>query len=141
MATDLGAYLDSSALVKMVADEPESQALRAAARGWAWIASSELALTEVGRAIHRKRAGRRAHEHSGLLAGMQALFEAVDLVPLDRVALVAAGALPGAWLRALDAIHIVAALEIIDGIDAFVTYDERQAEAAQAHGLPVAAPI
>ena len=141
MATETGAYLDSSALVKLVADEPETAALRTAAGRWTWTASSELALAEVTRAVHRKRIGLRAREQSDLLAGLQALFDAVDLVPLDRIALVAAGALPGAWLRTFDAIHIVAALEVADGIEAFVTYDERQAEAAQAHGLPVAAPI
>ncbi len=48
-----------------------------------------------------------------------------------------AGLLPGA-LRSLDALHVAAALRW--GADGVMTYDERQAAAARAVGLSVAAP-
>lgn len=52
----------------------------------------------------------------------------------------AAGRLDPPTLRSLDAIHLVAALELGDDLDGFVTYDDRLAEAALGHGLPVEAP-
>jgi uncharacterized protein len=140
VASELGAYLDSSAIVKLIAEEPETAALRAVVKDRAWLASSELALTEVTRAVHRTRIGRRRAEQEGLERALEAVLGQLDLVVLDRPALQAAGALPGAWMRTLDAIHVVAALEVSEGIDVFVTYDERQAEAAAAHALPVASP-
>ena len=54
--------------------------------------------------------------------------------PLDQALLVAAGALTEPALRALDAIHVAAAIDLAP-VDAFVTYDERQAAAARLAGL------
>ena len=42
-------------------------------------------------------------------------------------------------LRALDAIHVAAAVDL-SPIDAFVSYDERQSAAARLAGLRTAAP-
>ena len=49
-------YVDASAIVKLVVDEPESRALRAFIDG-ADLVSCELVLTEVPRAIRRATAG------------------------------------------------------------------------------------
>ena len=43
-------------------------------------------------------------------------------------------------LRTLDAIHLATALALVPDLDAFVTYDDRLAEAARALGLPVVRP-
>jgi predicted nucleic acid-binding protein len=43
-------------------------------------------------------------------------------------------------LRSLDALHLSAALEIGDELDAVLTYDQRLADAAQALGIDVVAP-
>jgi len=43
-------------------------------------------------------------------------------------------------LRSLDAIHLAAALELGDELEAVVTYDSRMSSAAEAQGLDVAAP-
>jgi predicted nucleic acid-binding protein len=43
-------------------------------------------------------------------------------------------------LRSLDAIHLASALAIGDYPEAFVTYDERLADAARAVGLKVLTP-
>ena len=43
-------------------------------------------------------------------------------------------------LGTLDAIHLATALALVPDLDAFVTYDDRLAEAARAIGLPVVRP-
>ena len=62
------------------------------------------------------------------------LIDAVGLVPVSRALLLAAGALSEPALRALDAIHVAAAIELVP-LDGFVTYDERQAAAARLAGF------
>ena len=62
------------------------------------------------------------------------------LVALDDETRRAASELGNATLRSLDAIHIASALAIGDRDLQFVTYDDRQAEAAHAAGLKVIQP-
>lgn len=131
-------YGDASALVKLVRDEPESDALRA------YVADSdlvtcELALTEIPRAIRRAAALDPELPLDDLLRRSGDLLDAVALLPIDRVVLAAAGAITEPALRALDAIHAAAAIDV-GHIDAFVTYDRRQGAAARLAGLRTAAP-
>lgn len=67
------------------------------------------------------------------------LVDALALRPVDRALLAGAGAFAEPALRALDAIHIASAVDL-DPIDAFVTYDERQAAVARLAGLRTMAP-
>ena len=130
-------YMDSSALARLVLDERESDALRAFVAD-ADLVTCELALTEVPRAIHR--AARGAPRLAAELIGRTAdLLEGVGLVPLWRDSLIGAGALQAPALRTLDAIHIRSALGLVP-IDAFVSYDERQAAAARLAGLRTVMP-
>lgn len=131
-------YADSSALVKLVRDEPESAALRSYLAG-ADLVSCELVLTEVPRAVHRAASDDRRLPLDSLLRRANELLDALGLIPVDRAVLIGAGAIAEPALRALDAIHIVAAVGI-DAFDAFVTYDERQAAAARLAGLRTTAP-
>ncbi len=64
----------------------------------------------------------------------------VALLPLDDAVLDQAASIDPAGLRSLDALHLATALSIRGEIGAFFTYDERLAETATAHGLPVARP-
>lgn len=131
-------YADASALVKLVRDEPESEALRAFLAD-ADIVSCELLLTELPRAI-RRAAGRDPRLPLGrLIARAGELLDAVALLPLDRGLLVAAGALAEPVLRALDAIHVAAAVDV-SPIAAFISYDERQSAAARLAGLRTVRP-
>jgi hypothetical protein len=66
------------------------------------------------------------------------LLERFDLLEIDRSLYREAGLLPGPHLRGLDAIHVAAALRA--NADAMVTYDLRQADAADSVGLSVQAP-
>jgi predicted nucleic acid-binding protein len=131
-------YADASALVRLVRAEPETGAL-AAYVGDAALVSSELALTEVPRAIRRAVADNPELPAGELLARSDALLDRLAFVPLDRALLVAAGALTEPVLRALDAIHVIAAIDA-SPIDAFLTYDERQSAAARLAGLRTVAP-
>lgn len=124
------AYLDASAIVKLVIDEPESKALLHWYRESDRIITSRIGVVEVRRAVNR-----RDHDPRQMLAVL-ALLEVFELDPeVDRLA---GGILPPA-LRTLDAIHVATALSI-PSIEAFVTYDDRLAEAARAAGLPVVRP-
>lgn len=131
-------YLDSSALVKLVRVEPETDALRAFLAD-ADLLSSELALTEVPRAIRRAAALDRSIATAPLMTRAGDVLDAVALLPVDRPLLAAAGALEEPVLRALDAIHLVAAIDL-SPIDAFVSYDERQSAAARLAGLRTVQP-
>jgi hypothetical protein len=131
-------YADSSALVKLVREEPESGALRTFLTD-ADLVSCELSLTEVPRAIRRAASIDRSLPVDLLTARAGEVLDALALVPLDRALLVAAGALAEPGLRALDAIHVVAAVHV-SPLDAFVTYDERQAAVARLAGLRTVQP-
>lgn len=126
-------YLDSSAFVKLVVEEPESSALRAYLAGTAArpIASA-LLRTEVLRAV--RLVGGEA------LATAREALRRVDLVSVDDRLLDAAGLLDPRVLRTLDAIHLATAIALGDDLEAILTYDGRLAGAARLVGLPTAAP-
>jgi predicted nucleic acid-binding protein len=131
-------YVDSSALVKLVHSEPETEPLTAFL-GDADLVSCELVLTEVPRAIRRVAAEVPGLAVRPLIERAGEVLDALALMPLDRALLVAAGALAEPALRALDAIHVAAAADS-GPPDAFVSYDERQSAAARLAGLRTVAP-
>ena len=124
-------YLDSSALVKLVATENESAALEKALIAVENLASCNLARVEIIRAARQK--GRAVVERA------RRLLANVELIQLDDELLDLAAELEGP-LRSLDAIHLAAALELGDELDAVVTYDSQMARAAESLGLRVVAP-
>ena len=138
MATSAALYTDSSAVVKLIVEEPESAALREYALHRQLVAS-ELVLAEVPRAIQRLAATTRVPRRR-FAQGLEAVLGALVLLPLQREVLRRAGTFDAPFLRALDAIHLAAALDVADAIDGFVSYDERQIEAARVAGLPVLSP-
>jgi predicted nucleic acid-binding protein len=131
-------YADASALVKLVRDEPESDTLRTFLAD-ADLVSCELVLTEIPRAIRRASALDPRLDPGRLMARAGEVVDALGLLPLERALLMAAGALSEPALRALDAIHVAAAIDLAP-VDAFVTYDERQAAAARLAGLRTMSP-
>jgi uncharacterized protein len=131
-------YADASALVKLVRREPETAALLTFLDGDDLV-SSELVLTEVPRAIRRAAAHDPELPLAELIELAGGLLDSVALLPADRALLEAAGALAEPALRALDAIHVAAAIDA-SPIDAFVSYDERQSAAARLAGLTTVAP-
>ncbi|CAN5852115.1 type II toxin-antitoxin system VapC family toxin [soil metagenome] len=122
-------YLDSSAITKLVIEEPETASLQAAVGGRA-LASTRVAVVEVGKAVVR----------SNPAADPQPVFARLAMVELDADLASTAAGIGGATLRALDAIHIASALRLGSELDAFITYDARQADAARLAGLRVESP-
>jgi predicted nucleic acid-binding protein len=131
-------YADSSALTKLVRREPETDALREFVDG-SELVSSELVLAEVPRAIQRLATSDRSLPRDALLDRAGELFDSVALCPVDAAVLTAAGAITEPDLRTLDAIHVASALYLGE-IDAFLSYDRRQAAVARKAGLSIAAP-
>ncbi len=128
-------YLDSSAIVKLVAQEAESAALRRFLRRHRADdrVTSALARVEVVRAVAPTgpTAVALARRQLGRLHQI-----ALDAELLDRAATLA----PVALLRSLDAVHLAAAELIGTELRAVVTYDRRMQDGAVALGLPVDAP-
>ncbi len=131
-------YADASALFKLVREEVESSALRAYVEGTDLV-SSELVLTEIPRAARWAVSKNPALGLDLLLERSGELIDALALRPLDRTLLTGAGALTEPVLRALDAIHVATAADL-HPVEAFVTYDERQAAVARLAGLRTVAP-
>lgn len=134
-------YFDSSALVKLIRAEVESQALGAfidKRAGTRWF-TSELARAEVPRVIRRLHADDQAGLETGLSHAGR-LWGSIDLVPVSTKVLRAAADIEHPSLRTLDAIHLATASGVRTSVSAFVTYDERLAAAARESGLPVAVP-
>jgi hypothetical protein len=125
-------YLDSSALVKLVVEEPESWALGDFVRDRP-VVSSDIARVELPRAVRRMGLGPAAQTRAN------DVLRKLTLLKLERPTLTQAAELEPVGLRSLDAIHLASALTI-SGLEDFVTYDRRLAGAAEAAGLPVEAP-
>jgi predicted nucleic acid-binding protein len=132
MAADRAVYLDSSALVKLVVREAESEALTAYLRTRPLRVASALVRVEVPRAVRRH--GPEALERAAKL------ISPVRLLALDDGLLDAAALLDADGLRSLDAIHLASAMTLGDDLDALVTYDERMTGAAHRLGLTCDAP-
>lgn len=126
-------YADASVLVKLVRDEPESAALRTFLDE-ADVVSCDLVLAELPRAIRRASAHDPRLSLEVLIQRSQEVLDAIALRPLDRALLLAAGALAEPSLRALDAIHVAAAIDVFPH-DGFISYDERQSAVARLAGL------
>ncbi len=123
-------YIDTSAAMKLIVDEAESDELESyCGTAGVSIVSSDLLETELRRAA--TRVGIPADDVTDVL-------DRIDLYELPRGAFAQAGRLPGARLRTLDALHVVGALRI--AADTVLTYDARMSEAASNLGLAVVAP-
>ncbi|MGH2844383.1 MAG: type II toxin-antitoxin system VapC family toxin [Solirubrobacteraceae bacterium] len=126
-------YVDSSALVKLAVDEPESEALRRYLRRRRPLVSSALARTEVLRAL-------LLEGDEGVVRG-RAVLGRVELVRVNDRVLNAAGVLLPPDLRSLDAIHLATAGQLGPDLSQVVTYDDRMLDAAEGLGLKTASPV
>jgi len=132
MSAERVVYLDSSAIVKLAVEEPESAALRRYLRRRRPLVSSALARAEVARALLQLG-------EAGLRRGQDVLSR-LELIRINDRILAAAGSLLPAELRTLDAIHLATAQQLEADLARLVTYDERMGAAAQAIGWSVVAP-
>jgi predicted nucleic acid-binding protein len=127
-------YLDSSALLKLLHDEPESAALAdwLSARAGTPVVSSELAKVEVLRACRRVNAE--------ALPEAKTLLAQLDLIPLTSDVIDEAADVGEVMLRSLDAVHLASGLSIRADLSAFIAYDHRLGGAASALGLALLTP-
>jgi uncharacterized protein len=126
-------YLDSSAVVKLVRHEAETDGLRS------WLAATERPLTSS--ALVRTEAARAlARSEPAALTVLPAVLALLYQRPVSEAILDSAARLPGGSLRSLDAIHLATAEEFRPVLTSFVAYDRHLSEAAQSRGLPVVTP-
>lgn len=124
-------YLDTSAALKLIAEEAESNALATTLDGSAAeLVSSLLLETELRRAAHRSEALAQSV--------VSEFLETLTLFELDAAAFREAGLLHDPQLRALDALHLTAAVRL--RASAVVTYDARMQASGEALGLAIIAP-
>jgi predicted nucleic acid-binding protein len=124
-------YVDASALVKLVVEEPGSAAMLR------WYVESETVVTSRIGVIETSRASRRT-EHDP--ERLRRVLDSIAVIECDAAIADRAAAVAPPSVRTLDAIHVATALALGRTLDAFVTYDERLAEAAREAGLPVVMP-
>lgn len=94
--------------------------------------SSTLLAVEARRGILRNRP-------SGL-PRVDVLLADVVMMGISDAVIERASRLPDPLLRSLDALHLATALLIREDVEALLTYDDRLAGAARAHGLAVVSP-
>jgi predicted nucleic acid-binding protein len=124
-------YLDTSAAMKLLVEEAESDALAreidAAAPD---LVACWLLETELRRAAQREPALTQQD--------VTDLLDGVDLYEVPSSLFREAGLLPGVNLRSLDALHLAAAVRI--GVEHMVTYDVRMIASAHVLGVRVLSP-
>lgn len=127
------AYIDSSALLKLAFPQAETAAIEADLANRDGLISSRLCAIECARAFHRDSA-------RGALQSLDDLLEGVVLIEISPDIAARAGDVAPTGLRAPDAIHLATAISVGEPSLEVITYDERLAHAARAHGLTVVQP-
>ena len=125
-------YIDSSAIVKLVAREPESIALRRFVQRRRPLVASALVRTEVTRAV--------LSLGDPFLRRVTQVLNRIDLVRINNQVLGDAGLLEPPGIRSLDAIHLATAALFEDTLNAVITYDGPMTDAARMFGWKVSAP-
>jgi predicted nucleic acid-binding protein len=127
-------YLDTSALVKLVFEEPESAALAS------WLdeepdvpkMSSEVSTIELIRTCRQR--------DEGALPGARQVLAGLDMLPMRSDVVEGAALARPVELRGLQAVHLASALTVAEVLRYFVVYDARLHSAAEGAGLRVHAP-
>lgn len=126
-------YLDTSAVLQILIDEPGTQAMRESFNGWQErgddLVSSYLLHTELHCAA-RRRGFVEPQVIDVLLAG-------IGLIDIDRSLLLAASRIPHP-LRSADAIHYATALAV--EAEVLVTYDSELVDAAHGGAITPLSP-
>ena len=125
------AYVDASAIVKLVLHEPETGPMVR------WYIEADRVATSVLGVIETHRAVAR---HDADDARARSVLASLVTLELDEPIARLASTIRPPVLRTLDAIHLATAMTLGAELDAFVTYDDRLAAAAREIGLPVVRP-
>lgn len=125
-------YFDSSALVKLIAPEPESSALSEWVRERWETPRATSAMSKVDVLRSFRDAGPAAEDLASIIVSK------LDHLPVEQDVLDAASDL-SASVSPVDAIHLASALRA-DEVQAFVSYDPAVLEAARQAGLVTVSP-
>jgi predicted nucleic acid-binding protein len=125
-------YVDTSALGRVLLDEPDKQAIQRDLAKFGQHVASRLLRVEL----------RRVGLRRGLLDRASALIADISLIPIDDRILDSTETLAPVTVGTLDAIHLATAVGLLkEGrLDALMTYDKQLAIGAREHGLEVLAP-
>jgi predicted nucleic acid-binding protein len=124
-------YLDSSAILKLIFQEDESNALVRTITDQC--VTSSISRIEVIRIVQRT--------NPGSLGFAREELSKLILVPISEAVIRIAESFAGlATLRSLDAIHVASALLVQNSIEGLVTYDMTMARNARELGLVVQSP-
>jgi uncharacterized protein len=128
-----GIYVDTSALGRVLLGEPDGELIRETLAQYDPWWSSALLLLELRRLARREGVERDGEE----------LLALVSTRRLDSPALNRAATLDPLEVRALDAIHLDAAVQLKKrgAIDAVLTFDRQLQVGCAHHGLEVKAPV
>lgn len=135
-------YLDTSAILKLLRREAETDALidHLDAHAQQDLITSALATVETARALtalgETETATRAIHGPDRINVGASV----IPAVAISMAVLDLARTLPPTVLRSLDAVHIATAKLAGNSLDHLITYDKRMIVAADAAGLRVTAP-
>jgi len=125
-------YLDTSALVKLVQREPETEALLAELGHWPALATSVIGEVELRRVVCLAALAPRQAE---------SVLARVNVVAFDDLVREQAPGAGDPLLRTLEAIHLATALSLAGDLGGFACYDTRLAAEATSAGLMLVAPV
>ena len=119
-------YLDTSAAVKVLIVEEQTQEMRELFASAEPLFSSRLLELELATALHRR---------GGPESGVAPVLSRVALLSLDD-AVVAKALDSRSGLRALDALHLATALQLEGAVDSMLSFDRELRERAREAGIP-----
>lgn len=132
-------YVDTSALLKLLVREAESEAIEVELLRWERLATSVVTEVELPRAVSRAREDRADAVIDGSVV-LQGILAASAVIPLDAEIVEVARNVKPVHVGALDAIHIASALSLDKELDAVATYDRRMQDALARIDVNVIAP-
>ncbi|GAB3275637.1 PIN domain-containing protein [Parasphingorhabdus pacifica] len=127
-------YLDSSALIKLIAPEPESKALSEWVRDRWEQPRITSALSKVDVLRTFREVGSAAEDLASIIVSK------IDQLPVKQDVLDVATDLRVSSLTPTEAIHLASACKLREGLHAYVSYDPAMLAAAEGAGLATASP-
>lgn len=132
-------YVDTSALVKLLVREVESEAIEVEILRWPKLATSLITEVELPRAVSRAREDRPDAVIDGSVV-LQGILASATVVPFGEGIVEEARRVQPVHVGALDAIHVASALSLGGDLAAVATYDKRMQEALVRAKVEVLAP-